>query len=161
MRPGLIIYIYIYIWTQRHRFFLNTQFNWKSSSLSDWMSSSLSVSDPQSLWISILASCLNSLSQKLIKRKHMAMISVQNLVKERKYPFIFAFAILLVSASIFLYSNNFQSLTFFLGDLQKSNPTISKPSQKIQIQGVWCLFLMGIKCQFSGRKAGTWWDYFD
>ncbi|KAI5603207.1 hypothetical protein BDE02_01G205400 [Populus trichocarpa] len=87
----------------------------------------------------------------------MAMISVQNLVKERKYPFIFALAILLVSASIFfLYSNNFQSLTFSLGDLQKSNPTISKPSKKFQIQGVWCLFLMGIKCQFSGRKTGTW-----
>jgi len=62
------------------------------------------------------------------------MISVQNLVKERKYPFIFALVILLVSTSIFfLYSNNFQSLTFSLEDLQKSNPTISKPFQKIQI----------------------------
>ncbi|KAJ6969680.1 hypothetical protein NC653_034267 [Populus alba x Populus x berolinensis] len=61
----------------------------------------------------------------------MAMISIQNLVKERKYPFIFALAILLVSASIFfLYSNNFQSLKFSLEDLQKSNPTTSKPSQK-------------------------------
>ncbi|KAL9351886.1 hypothetical protein Peur_054566 [Populus x canadensis] len=64
----------------------------------------------------------------------MAMISVQNLVKERKYPFIFALAILLVSAAIFfLYSNNLQSLTFSLGDLQKSNPTTSKPSQNATI----------------------------
>ncbi|KAJ6891928.1 methyltransferase PMT23 [Populus alba x Populus x berolinensis] len=64
----------------------------------------------------------------------MAMISVQSLVKERKYPFIFALAILLVSATIFfLYSNNFQSLTFSLGDLQKSNPTTSKPSQNATI----------------------------
>ncbi|KAI9387530.1 hypothetical protein POPTR_010G185000v4 [Populus trichocarpa] len=64
----------------------------------------------------------------------MAMISVQNLVKERKYPFIFALAILLVSATIFfLYSNNLQSLTFSLGDLQKSNPTASKPSQNATI----------------------------
>lgn len=64
----------------------------------------------------------------------MAMISVQNLVKERKYPFIFALAILLVSATIFfLYSNNLQSLTFSLGDLQKSNPTTSKPSQNATI----------------------------
>lgn len=62
------------------------------------------------------------------------MISVQNLVKERKYPFIFALAILLVSATIFfLYSNNLQSLTFSLGDLQKSNPTTSKPSQNATI----------------------------
>lgn len=62
------------------------------------------------------------------------MISVQNLVKERKYPFIFALAILLVSATIFfLYSNNLQSLTFSLGDLQKSNPTASKPSQNATI----------------------------
>ncbi|XP_061976111.1 probable methyltransferase PMT23 [Populus nigra] len=64
----------------------------------------------------------------------MAMISVQNLVKERKYPFIFALAILLVSATIFfLYSTNLQSLTFSLGDLQKSNPTTSKPSQNATI----------------------------
>ncbi|KAH8496843.1 hypothetical protein H0E87_019544 [Populus deltoides] len=64
----------------------------------------------------------------------MAMISVQNLVKERKYPFIFALAILLVSATIFfLYSNNLQSLTFSLGDLQKSNPTTSKPSPNATI----------------------------
>lgn len=62
------------------------------------------------------------------------MISVQSLVKERKYPFIFALAILLVPATIFfLYSNNFQSLTFSLGDLQKSNPTTSKPSQNATI----------------------------
>jgi hypothetical protein len=85
----------------------------------------------------------------------MAMIFVQNLVKERKYPSIFALAILLVSATIFfLYSNNFQSLTFFFIDLQKSNPTTLKPSKKIQIQGVWSLFLMGIKCLFSDRKSG-------
>jgi len=74
------------------------------------MPSSLSVSDPKSPWISILASCLNSLSQNLTKRNHMAMTSVQNLVKERKYPFIFTLAIFLFSATIFcLYSNNFQS----------------------------------------------------
>ena len=74
------------------------------------MPSSLSVSDPKSPWISILASCLNSLSQKLTKRNHMAMTSVQNLVKGRKYPFIFTLAIFLFSATIFcLYSNNFQS----------------------------------------------------
>ncbi|KAL9388929.1 hypothetical protein Peur_017534 [Populus x canadensis] len=64
----------------------------------------------------------------------MAMISVQNLVKERKYPFIFALAILLVSATIFfLYSTNLQPLTFSLGDLQKSNPTTSIPSQNATI----------------------------
>jgi hypothetical protein len=74
------------------------------------MPSSLFVSDPKSLWISIFTSCLNSLSQKLTKRKHMAMTSIQNPIEERKYPFIFTFAIFLFSAIIFfLYSNNFQS----------------------------------------------------
>jgi hypothetical protein len=53
---------------------------------------------------------LNSLSQKLTKRNHMAMTSVQNLVEGRKYPLIFTLAIFLFSATILcLYSNNFQS----------------------------------------------------
>ncbi|KAG5237401.1 methyltransferase [Salix suchowensis] len=64
----------------------------------------------------------------------MAMISVQNLIKERKYPFIFAFVVLLVSATIFfLYSNNSQSLAFSLGDLQNANPTTTRPSQNVTV----------------------------
>ncbi|CAK7325912.1 unnamed protein product [Dovyalis caffra] len=64
----------------------------------------------------------------------MAMVSVQNLIKERKHPFILALGILLICATIFfLYSNNSQPLTFSLGYLQNPKPTTTKPSQNATV----------------------------
>ncbi|GLT26254.1 hypothetical protein SLA2020_013360 [Shorea laevis] len=47
-------------------------------------------------------------------------ISVRNLLKERKFPFLFALAFLLASLVILLLSNNYSLVSFSLSDLQRS-----------------------------------------
>ncbi|KDP44715.1 hypothetical protein JCGZ_01215 [Jatropha curcas] len=57
-------------------------------------------------------------------------ISVQNLLKEKKFPFIFAFFALLICATLFLYTNDTRFSYFSLSDLQRqSNPSSSPPEQ--------------------------------
>ena len=72
------------------------------------MQLSLSIFDPKSMLISILN------AHK--KKKYMAMISFQNLVKERKYHFIFAFAIFLISATIFFLYSYTQTIFNLMGE---------------------------------------------
>lgn len=56
-------------------------------------------------------------------------ISVQNLLKERKYPFIFSLFLLLILVSLFLFTNS-QSHIYFSTDLKESQPKLiaSNPS---------------------------------
>lgn len=51
-------------------------------------------------------------------------ISVQNLIKEKKFPFIFAFFVLLLCATSFLYTTDSRFPSFSLYDIQKqTNPS--------------------------------------
>ncbi|XP_050209663.1 probable methyltransferase PMT23 [Mercurialis annua] len=53
-------------------------------------------------------------------------LTVPNLIKEKKFPFIFTFFVLLICATVFLSTNNTKFPYFSLADLQKqSNPSPS------------------------------------
>lgn len=54
-------------------------------------------------------------------------ISVQNLLKERKYPFAFAFTILLVCGTILLFTNTSQYPIFFYSNVQNAPSPLSSP----------------------------------
>ncbi|XP_059666783.1 probable methyltransferase PMT23 [Cornus florida] len=56
----------------------------------------------------------------------MAM-SIQNLLKERKYPFIFSLSLLLILVSFFLFTTSHSPLYFTTNLYNRSQPTISSP----------------------------------
>ncbi|XP_065871048.1 probable methyltransferase PMT23 [Euphorbia lathyris] len=61
-------------------------------------------------------------------------ISVPNVIKEKKFPYIFTFFVLFVCATIVLYTNDSPFPSFSISDLQKqSNPSFPPPPVSTQI----------------------------